>query len=402
MNELNAKSAAERKDSANDFSLVLGGPLFQLMRRARLADDDMRLLLRRLIILPLLAWLPLLILSALEGKFQSGTALPFLLDIEVHIRFLIAMPLLILAELYVHDRLRLILSSFLRRDLVPEQDMEKFRAAVASALKMRNSISAEICLIILVYLVGILIVWKHFIGLEGEAWYATFQNGTRTLNFAGYWFVLFSLPFFQFLLIRWYYRLFIWIRFLWQVSRIQLRLVASHPDRFGGLGFVTHSVYAFTFLAAAHGALLSALISNRIFFSGASLTDFKIEIAIMLGFVLMLFVAPLFLFSNQLSAAKRIGRLEYGDLAHKYVRQYDSKWLRGGASADEPFIGSADIQSLADLGNGYEVVDTMRFIPIGKDSLLQLIGWTLLPLLPLVFTLMPLDELLRKLVNILL
>ena len=116
MNELNAKSAAERKDSANDFSLVLGGPLFQLMRRARLADDDMRLLLRRLIILPLLAWLPLLILSALEGKLQGGTALPFLLDIEVHIRFLIAMPLLILAELYVHERLRLILSSFLRRD----------------------------------------------------------------------------------------------------------------------------------------------------------------------------------------------------------------------------------------------------------------------------------------------
>jgi hypothetical protein len=402
MYEKNVKSATERKDSTSDFSLVLGGPLFQLMRRTHLADDDMRLLVRRLIVLPLLAWLPLLILSALEGKLQSGTALPFLLDIEVHIRFLIAMPLLILAELFVHERLRLILDSFLKRDLIPEKDLEKFRAAVASALKMRSSISAELCLIVLVYLVGILVVWKHFIGLQGEAWYATFQNGTRTLNAAGYWFVLFSIPFFQFLLVRWYYRLFIWIRFLWQVSRIQLRLVPAHPDRFGGLGFVTHSVYAFTVLAAAHGALLSALISNRIFFSGASLTDFKLEIIIMLGFVLTLFVAPLFLFSNQLSAAKRIGRIEYGDLAHKYVRDYDSKWLRGGSPVDEPFIGSADIQSLADLGNGYEVVDTMRYIPVGKDSLMQLMGWTLLPLLPLVFTLMPLDELLRKLVNILL
>lgn len=402
MSESNAKGHIERLDSTTDFSLVLGGPLFQLMRRTHLADNDMRLLVRRLIVLPLLAWLPLLILSALEGKLQSGTELPFLMDIEVHIRFLIAMPLLILAELFVHERLRLILGSFLKRDLIPEKDLEKFRAAVDSALKMRNSISAEVFLIVLVYLVGILIVWKHFIGLEGEAWYATFHDGERTLNMAGYWFVLFSLPFFQFLLIRWYYRIFIWIRFLWQISRIQLRLVPAHPDRFGGLGFVTHSVHAFTFLAAAHGALLSALISNRIFFSGASLTDFKLEIAIMLGFVLTLFVAPLFLFSSQLSAAKRIGRIEYGDLAYKYVREYDSKWLRGGAPIDEPFIGSADIQSLADLGNGYEVVDNMRFIPIGKDSLLQLMGWTLLPLLPLVFTLMPLDVLLGKLVNILL
>lgn len=402
MNESIANGHIERLDSTTDFSLVLGGPLFQLMRRTHLADDDMRLLVRRLIVLPLMAWLPLLVLSALEGKLQSGTELPFLMDIEVHIRFLIAMPLLILAELFVHKRLRLILGSFLKRDLIPEKDLEKFRAAVDSALKMRNSISAEVFLIVLVYLVGILIVWKHFIGLEGEAWYATFHDGERILNMAGYWFVLFSLPFFQFLLIRWYYRIFIWIRFLWQISRIQLRLVPAHPDRFGGLGFVTHSVHAFTFLAAAHGALLSALISNRIFFSGASLTDFKLEIAIMLGFVLTLFVAPLFLFSSQLSAAKRIGRIEYGDLAYKYVREYDSKWLRGGTPIDEPFIGSADIQSLADLGNGYEVVDNMRFIPIGKDSLLQLMGWTLLPLLPLVFTLMPLDVLLGKLVNILL
>lgn len=387
---------------SKNFSLVLGGPLFQLLRRSKLTDDHMQLLMRRLTLLPLLAWLPLLALSVFDGNFQSGTAIPFLYDIELHIRFLIAMPLLIGAEFYVHERLRYILSNFQARKIIPEQYLEKYNDAIASAIKMRNSISAEILLIVLVYAVGILVVWKNYTGLYGDAWYATFQNGQRTLNLAGYWLVLFSLPFFQFLLLRWYYRLFIWARLLWQISRIPLRIIPTHPDRFGGLGFLTQSIYSFTFLAAAHGSLLSALIANRILYTGASLPEFKYEIVMLLGFLFLLFVAPLFLFSNQLAAAKRTGKLEYGDLAQRYVREYENKWLRGGAPDDEPFMGSADIQSLADLNNGYEVVDNMRFIPIGKDSLFQLLAWTLLPLAPLILTMMPLNELMKKLVEIIL
>ena len=90
-----------------DFSLVLGGPLFQLLRRSHLSGDAMELVRRRIII-PLLAWLPLLALSALEGQALGGNvAVPFLLDVEAHVRFLVALPLLIVAELVMHQRLRL-------------------------------------------------------------------------------------------------------------------------------------------------------------------------------------------------------------------------------------------------------------------------------------------------------
>ena len=88
------------------------------------------------------------------------------------------------------------------------------------------------------------------------------------LSLAGMWYGYVSLPLFQFLLMRWYFRLFIWARFLWQVSRIDLSLVPTHPDRVGGLGFLSNTVYAFTPLAVAHGALLAGLIANRISTSG--------------------------------------------------------------------------------------------------------------------------------------
>ena len=133
-----------------DFSLVLGGPLFQLLRRAHLSDNALTLARQRVIVISLLAWLPLLVLSALEGKALGGSAaIPFLLDVEVHVRFLVAMPLLIAAELVVHQRMRTLLKGFLERQLIPESAMTRFDAAIASLLRLRNSVLAEVLLIAL-------------------------------------------------------------------------------------------------------------------------------------------------------------------------------------------------------------------------------------------------------------
>jgi hypothetical protein len=116
------------------------------------------------------------------------------------------------------------------------------------------------------------------------------------------------------------------------------------------LSFVSGQVYAFAVLAVAHGALLAGNLANRIFFTGATLTQYKAEIAIMVIFLLCLILAPLLVFAPQLSRAKRTGLREYGTLAERYVREFDTKWLRGGAPTGETLIGSADIQSLADSG----------------------------------------------------
>jgi len=107
------------------------------------------------------------------------------------------------------------------------------------------------------------------------------------------------------------------------------------------------------------------------------------------------------MFAPQLAHVKRKGLREYGTLAERYVREFDAKWLRDGAPAKEPLVGSADIQSLADLANSYEVVRTMRVAPITRDAVVRLAAATLAPIVPLLLTMMPLEELLKRLLGIL-
>jgi len=215
------------------------------------------------------------------------------------------------------------------------------------------------------------------------------------------WYGFVSLPIYQFLGARWFFRLFIWGRFLWQVSRIDLKLVPTHPDRAGGLGFLSSSLYAFIPLATAAGTSLVAPLADRIFYAGARLPDFKMEIAAGVALLVAVFVGPLLVFVPRIVRTKRTGLLEYGVLAQRYVREFDGKWLRGGAPADEPLVGSGDIQSLADLANSFQVIRTMRPAPIATRDVLALAVAALVPMVPLLLTMMPLAELLKLALNLL-
>src|SRR5215831_14913256 len=309
-------SGAEVLREPEDFSLVLGGPLFQLLRRSHLSGNTLDLLYRRVLIVPLLAWLPLLVLAALEGQALGGhVAVPFLMDVEVHVRFLVALPLLIVAELVVHQRMRFVVRQFLERHLIPESALPRFEAAIASALRLRNSVLAEVLLIVFVYVVGVLLIWRQYMALQTATWYAVPTGAGLQLSRTGVWYGYVSLPLYQFLLMRWYFRMVIWARFLWQVSRLDLSLVPTHPDRVGGLGFLANTVYAFMPLAVAHGAMLAGWLASRIFYLGAALPEFKVEIAGLVVFMLGVVLGPLLLFAPQLAEAKRRGNREYGVLA---------------------------------------------------------------------------------------
>jgi hypothetical protein len=393
-------SAETAPDDPYDFSIVLGGPLYQIVRRAHLSGDALQLWRRRIVTIMLVAWLPLLILSMLEGKAWGDTvAVPFLMDIEIHARLLLALPLLIVAELVVHQRMRPLVRQFLERGLISGDVRGRFDSAVAGAQRLRNSTVAEALLLVFVYVMS-LFVWHHYGAINVPTWYAVPSVGSRGLSAPGWWFVYVSLPLFQFILFRWYFRLLIWIRFLWHVSRCRLSLVATHPDRVGGLGFLSSTVVAFSPLLAAHGALLAGVIASRIFFAGATLPEFKLELGVVVAFLLVVVLGPLLFFIPHLSDARRVGLREYGTLAQRYVREFDAKWLRGGVPAGEPLVGSADIQSLADLGNSYDLVRSMRVVPITRDAIVQLVVITLIPVVPLLLTMVSLEELLKRLLQV--
>ena len=384
-----------------DFSLVLGGPLYQLWRGTRLAGDTLQLLHRRVLAAVLLTWVPLLVLAIVEGRaWGTAVTLPLLYDVELHVRLLLALPLMILAELAVHQRMRPVVGQFLDRGLIPDAARAQFDGAVVSALRLRNSVAAEVLLIAFVYIVGVGFIWRTQVALDVTSWYGGRADGRLQPSLAGWWLGLISLPLFQFLLLRWYFRLFIWARFLWHVSRIRLRFVPTHPDRAGGLGFLGAVAYAFTPMLLAQGALLAGMIANQIFYKGATLPEFKLELIGTVALMVFTILGPLLVFGPQLEAAKRAGLREYGTLAQRYVREFDNKWVRGGAPAGEPLVGSADIQSLADLGNSYEVVRGMRFVPFTLQVVVQLAVTTLVPVVPLTLTMISLEQLLAQLLKV--
>jgi hypothetical protein len=221
-------------------------------------------------------------------------------------------------------------------------------------------------------------------------------------SLAGWWLGCVSLPLLQFLLLRWYFRLFIWTRFLWQISNIELRLLPTHPDQCGGLGFLMAVRPAFTQLLMAQGVLLAGLIANRIFFAGSRLPDFLLDIAVVAVVTVFVILAPLLVFFRRLEVVARTGLLEYGALAQRYARAFDQKWLRDTAPSEEQLLGSADIQSLADMASSFEVVRQMRSVPFTIQDVLQLGGLFLLPIFPLTLTMLSLQELLARLLKLIL
>jgi hypothetical protein len=253
---------------------------------------------------------------------------------------------------------------------------------------------AELLMVTLVYGVGVLVLRRTLFALDVSSWYATLEEGRLQLTPAGWWGALVSVPLVQFLLLRWYFRLFVWARFLWQVSRLDLKLEPTHPDATPGLHFVAMAERAYRPLLLALGAALSGMIANRIFHAGAALLDFKVEIIATVAVLVFLVLGPMLAFTPKLIATRREGLKRYGELGQRYAREFERKWMGGGGPPGEPLLGSADIQSLADLRNGFLVIKDIHVAPFYTREVIALAVIVLLPLAPLLLTMFSLEQIL--------
>jgi hypothetical protein len=375
----------------DDFSLMLGGPLYELYLRMRLSTPRLGLVRRRVIIISLMCWLPLLVLSLVTGHAFGSVNLPFLRDVEVHTRFLLTLPMLIVAEFIVHERIILVVRHFLERDLIAVENRQRFAQIMSSTTRLRNSVFLEVVLLVLCFTVGHW-VWNERIALKTATWYETNYAWELHLTAAGYWYEFVSLAIFRFILFRWYYRLFLWYYFLWRVRGLPLQLNLYHPDRAGGLGFLAGSMFAFAPVLLAHTVFLSGVIYDRILHAGATLLAFKMEIIGSLLGLLLLVLIPLTFFVVHLERAQRVAGGEFGVLSSHYVNDFRHKWILHRSSSAEPILGTPDIQALADLGHSFEVISKIGIVPFSKDAVIRLGVILILPLLPLTLTMVPLKQ----------
>jgi hypothetical protein len=373
------------------FSLTFGGPLYKMLWRSRPASSVPALLRRQAAISVFVCWVPLAVLSLVQARPPGGMNPSFFRDIETQVRFLVSLPVLILAEMIVNRRIRPITGRFVERHIVISRDLPKYNDIIDAAVRLNNSAAAEILLVVFVYTVGMWL-WRHQIATDISSWYASSQGGEIHLTMAGYWFTFVSIPAFQFIVLRWYMQFLIWFSLVFRVSRLKLRLRSLHPDRAGGLGFVGTSSMAFAPLLFAHSALLSGQITGRILYHGESLSSSD---GMILGFVCLsvsVVLAPLFFLVPLLIRAKRKGLARYGNFASLFVTDFDQRWLKSKGE-DDPMLAGHDIQSLADLSNSFAVVRGMRYVPIGGHDVSLLFGAAIAPFLPLLLTTIPVDQL---------
>jgi hypothetical protein len=384
----------------DDFSLAKEGPFFQLLVKTRLMRPDLSPLPRRAVFFALFTWLPLLIFSAWKGLAYGGEIqVPFLFDFTAAVRFLLSLPLLIAAEKVLDSRTREGIGHFLKSGLFPEKELTPFAAAVAKFAELRKSFVAEIVII------GLILLSAFGLRVESSPSISTWQmlltesGAARTP--AGWWYVLVSLPVFQFLMFRWLWRIGLWYWFIWKISRLDLELTATHPDGAAGLGFLSLAQAKFGIIIFAGSAVIAADIGKKIIFGGASLFDYQMLVLGYVLLVLIIFLSPLLVFSPRLFEVKRRGLLEYGALASQYTRLFHRKWVRGETTEGEALMGSADIQSLADLGGSFEIIRKMKPVPIDLNTLIALAGPAIAPMLPLALTVFPLEEILKGILGIL-
>jgi len=111
-------------------------------------------------------------------------------------------------------------------------------------------------------------------------------------------------------------------------------------------------------------------------------------------------LGPMCVFAPRILAARRKGLIDYGEVANRYVRDFEEAWLAGKAKAEgRSLLGASDIQSLADLDNSLQVISQMRPVPFSNRDILVVIVSFLLPFAPLLLTVVPLQELIDKLIR---
>jgi hypothetical protein len=339
-------------------------------------------------------WLPLVVLAAQRGHAWSGhVAIPLLFDPVVHTRFLFVVPLLELAQIVVETSLRVQMRHFLDSGLIPERHCPEYKAVLANITRLRNAPAVEVGILVAAVLFSVLIRTVGNLQITGSSW----QRVGTAITPAGWWYILVSLPILYFFLLCWLWLFVLWAWFLFRVSRLDLELTATHPDRAGGIGFLGWGMASFGLVVMAVSALLSGSLAREIVHGGSSLADVKYHVIIFVSIAMVILHAPLLVFTGRLARCRFRGLLDFGNLIWAHDHEFDEKWIRNPASKREELLGSRDVASLGAISRAFEHIDQMLLIPFDKKASLVLVVAAVLPMIPLLGTSIPLGDILKAL-----
>lgn len=374
----------EQNISANydGFSIVTGGLIYKLMTKVFKTTNPIKSRRQRAFFFALIAWLPLCILILFSGGDSVlNNELDFFKNFETHIRFLFAVPFLIFIE-------KMVDSSFIdyiktSDDLIDIREQSRFDKLVTKIDNLSNLYFPEILILGVIYF-AVFMRWNDPSLFDSSKDYLYSLDGT--FSAAGIYFLFVSLPIFQLLLFRWFWRWIIWVYSLVKISKFTFYIDAMNIDRMAGLTYLNlvPSMFSIIFLALA--AVLAAGIGFDIINNDITLKSYYLDILFFVVGVPIVLYAPLLIFIPLLHQTKSKAIHKMGTLVARHNQEYVKKWLGNSKGPDEPILGSADNSSLSDINGGYAPAISMNFIPINYNMIFLSCIILLVPFVPLVFT----------------
>lgn len=361
------------------FSITHGGPCYRVLSSLHLVDrrGDVRWERFALALWAMTTTASLLPL-ALHGRVD-----PTLVDLSVHARFLIALPLAFIAERLLERRCKVAMRQLRAGRFASRADLD---AIVDRAEHLRDSRLVE-GLLLAVALLGSQAALWGWVSPE------TFVHGmerSELLSIARLWYAAIALPVVQFLFLRWLWRWALWAYVLVRLSRLRLALNALHPDGAAGIGFLAEPIDAFAVFLASVASVASAAWTEKVLLGQAVMQTFAPAFVGFLVLALVLALGPMLLFCGHVYRARQRDLPLHADLALHYVRDFKQRWMsppRTGFALDTP-----DVSALCDLGGGFKTTAGTRIAPLGLRSVLVVVAAVLLPMVPLLLSSMPVNE----------
>lgn len=383
--------------SIPEVSLVADDLLIRLQRTIGLAPRKGFGTLRRAVILALVSWLPLAVWAFLQRRAIAGAvAEPLLEHFTIHVRCLVAIPLLVLSEQIAHRVSTRLFPQFVHGGLVPPEQVPRFATILERFVRLRNRSLPWVVML------GFVIAWTAFAPVETTAHelvWASEPDGS--FGFGGLWFLYVARPIYVALMLAWIWRYVLLVLLLFQISRLDLALVPSHPDEAGGLGFLEQLPSALSLVVLACSALACANWAHQEVYHGVTVQSQYFAMCALVTLLLVMFLAPLLLFAPLLRKCKRRALLDYSALVGRHGRLVHRRWIQGQPVDDDAVLRAPEIGPVADTLTLYAAVRAMKIAPIGKASLLSIAIPAALPILAVIATQIPIREMLLKILKML-
>ncbi len=394
--------SAERRDSSDagdlEVSLVRNDLLFRAQRAVGLIPAAGFGVGRRALLLALVTWLPIAAWAVLTGRALSHAAgEPLSQHFGIHVRCLVAIPLLVVAEVVAHARTALLGQHFVRSGIVAESDLPRFREIVRGVARLRDASLPWIAV------GGILVAWTTLGPIDLTAheidWATESGSAPAPLGFGGWWFLYVVRPIFMTLLLAWLWRLVLLCVLLRRIVRLDLSIVPTHPDRAGGLGFLERLPSAFGLVVFSVSAVLASRWGHDVLYHGVAVQSLAPSMGALLGALVVLFLAPLAIFAPRLAAAKRRALFDYGALVGQHGRLVHRRWILGRAVTDDRLLTAPELGPVADTLTLYDAVKKMLPAPISRGAVSAVLVPAVLPLVAVLAIQIPLRDLLLKLLK---